>query len=181
MNQWMVKLDDAWLHERVENEEEDDNEWLYQKINDARKNVKNCAGISAGSAGRRNGLNGAGTYYGNARDDYAKSSNEGSIDVVPASSYKNGNSTGNIHWDSDELVNLVSLYEDGNTITIPVYSLVGNQLELSIRMKVSNQVAFREYLVDYALKGGYNIRFIKSVSWKVTLVMKKAALGECML
>ncbi|KAH7541829.1 hypothetical protein FEM48_Zijuj02G0009100 [Ziziphus jujuba var. spinosa] len=82
----------------------------------------------------------------------------------------NGNSTGEVHWDSDELVTLASLDEDRKTLTVPTYSSVGDQLEFYVGMEFSNQAAFREYLVDYALKGGYNIRFIKSASWKFTVV-----------
>ncbi|KAH7537564.1 hypothetical protein FEM48_Zijuj03G0106400 [Ziziphus jujuba var. spinosa] len=90
-------------------------------VNDARKNVKNCAG---------------------------------SFGVAPASGHKNGNSTGEVHGDSDKLVSLASLNEDRDTLIVLTYNSVDDQLELYVGMKFSSQAVFREYLVDYALKGG---------------------------
>ncbi|KAH7545895.1 hypothetical protein FEM48_Zijuj01G0142000 [Ziziphus jujuba var. spinosa] len=164
--------DDAWLHERDEDEEDDDHEWLYKSdedeeenegqggngagtsigttegngagisvasagVNDIRKNVRNCAG-------KKNGSNGSGTFYENGRDGNAESSNEGSVSVTPASGHKNGNSTGEVHWDSDELVSLASSDQDRDTLTIPTYSSMGDQLELYVGMKFSSQAAFKE-------------------------------------
>ncbi|KAH7542787.1 hypothetical protein FEM48_Zijuj02G0111900 [Ziziphus jujuba var. spinosa] len=143
MNVDVEEDDDAWLHKRDEDEEDDDHECA--RVNDARKNVRNYAD-------RKNGSHGVGT----------SSENPG----------MNGNSTGEVHWDSDELVTLASSDEDRENLTIPTYSSVGDQLELYVGMKFSSQAAFRKYLVDYALKGGYNIRFIKSASWRVTAVCK---------
>ncbi|KAH7537652.1 hypothetical protein FEM48_Zijuj03G0115500 [Ziziphus jujuba var. spinosa] len=89
------------------------------RVNDVRKNVRNCAG-------RKNGSNGVGTSSGNARDGNAVGSNEGSIGVAPASGHKNGNSKGEVHWDSDELVSLASSDEDRKTLIVPTYSSVGD-------------------------------------------------------
>ncbi|KAH7512412.1 hypothetical protein FEM48_Zijuj12G0088200 [Ziziphus jujuba var. spinosa] len=138
-----------------------------KRVNDARKNVRNCAG-------RKNRSNGAGSSSANAKDGHAKGSNEETVGVAPASGYKNGKSMGEVHWDSDELVSLASSNKDRDTLTIPTYSSMGDQLELYVGMKFSSQAAFREYLVDFTLKGGYNNKFIKSASRRITTVCEGA-------
>ncbi|KAH7546536.1 hypothetical protein FEM48_Zijuj01G0211300 [Ziziphus jujuba var. spinosa] len=98
---------------------------LAKLVNDVRKYVRNYAG-------RKNRSNGVGTSSWNARDGNAEGSNEESVGVAPASGHKNDNSTEEVHWDSDELVSLGSSDEDRETLTIQIYSSVGDQLELYV-------------------------------------------------
>ncbi|KAH7514168.1 hypothetical protein FEM48_Zijuj11G0060000 [Ziziphus jujuba var. spinosa] len=148
MNVDIEEDDDAWLHEKVQS--------IVNVGNASGQNVGNDAGSSARSiednAIKKNVRSYASSFAGSA---------EGNVGRIPTSSSKNGNSTGKVNCDSDELVSLSSSYNDGDTLTILIYSLVVDQLEFSVGMKFSSQTAFKEYLVEYALKGGYNIRFIK--------------------
>ncbi|KAH7533019.1 hypothetical protein FEM48_Zijuj04G0085200 [Ziziphus jujuba var. spinosa] len=104
--------------------------------NDARKNVRNYAGTSivsaVGNAGRKNATNDVSTSFKNAMNGHVEGrnerngSNERSVGRALTSGHTNGNIMGEVHWDSDELVNLASSDEGENTMRILVYGSVGD-------------------------------------------------------
>nr|XP_015901290.1 putative carbonic anhydrase 2 [Ziziphus jujuba var. spinosa] len=148
--------DNDWLYESDDNEEDDDNAFYMKVEvqrrngvntstgitedngagNDARKNVRNYAGTSivsaVGNAGRKNATNDVSTSFKNAMNGHVEGrnerngSNERSVGRALTSGHTNGNIMGEVHWDSDELVNLASSDEGENTMRILVYGSVGD-------------------------------------------------------
>ncbi|KAH7514649.1 hypothetical protein FEM48_Zijuj11G0111800 [Ziziphus jujuba var. spinosa] len=77
-------------------------------------------------------------------------------------------------YDSDQLASLPSSSDEDEVNThIPVYSTQGANLEMHVGMKFASHIEFKEYLVIYALSGGWNIIFTKNASWRVTTVCKE--------
>ncbi|KAH7521492.1 hypothetical protein FEM48_Zijuj07G0039300 [Ziziphus jujuba var. spinosa] len=139
--------DNARLYESDKDEEDDDNA-LYERFkvqgsdNAFRQNVGNGADSFLGSveshAAKKNVGNGVGTSVGST-EVY---NNEGNVGRAPTFGPKNVNSIEEVHYDYDDLVNLASSDEDGDTMTLPIYSSLDDLLKLSVGMKENPKMKF---------------------------------------
>ncbi|KAH7518440.1 hypothetical protein FEM48_Zijuj09G0171800 [Ziziphus jujuba var. spinosa] len=77
-------------------------------------------------------------------------------------------------YDSDQFISLPSSSDEDEVNThILIYSTHGANLEMHVGIKFASHIEFKEYLVNYALSGGWNIRFTKNASWRVTARCKE--------